>query len=182
MEKYVLEALFIMGEEEYGLTRMKDRFWRMVEESEFTTLDEHFGAGQDKASSGTNNHAWSGGGLTILSQYACGLAPIEPAWKTFQVKPRPGYLNLAETGNETVAGEIHVKIEQENSSFRVEVNVPPETESIICIPSEYKSVEANGTAVFRRKPVNNNIAAYLGKEDDFIRFRIGPGDYVFDAE
>ena len=39
MEKYVLEALFVMGEAEYGLERMKKRFLGMVEKSEYTTLE-----------------------------------------------------------------------------------------------------------------------------------------------
>src|SRR5690606_11846477 len=78
MEKYVLEALFLMDEADFGLERMKNRYYRMVEESPFTTLYENFGPPRGTEQSGpighgTNNHAWSGGGLTILSQYVCGL-------------------------------------------------------------------------------------------------------------
>ena len=40
MEKYVIEALFRMGENYYGMERMKRRFAEMVNDSEHTTLYE----------------------------------------------------------------------------------------------------------------------------------------------
>jgi alpha-L-rhamnosidase len=182
MEKYVLEALFVMGEEEYGLERMKNRFWKMVEESEYTTLYENFGGGEDRAGNGTNNHAWSGGGLTILSQYACGLSPLEPAWKTFQVKPQLGTLNWVETGNETIAGKISVKIQQDKSSFSLDVLVPSGTECIVCIPAKFKSVSANGESIFKKKAIQNDLTAFLDTEDGFHRFKVGAGQFGFTAK
>ncbi len=186
MEKYVLEALFVMGEPEFGLERMKDRFYKMVMESPFTTLYENFGPRQmhDKSGfigHGSNNHAWSGGGLTVLSQYACGLSPLEPAWKLFQVKPQLGILKWAATGNETVAGKVTVKVEQDNSSFNVEVNVPAGTESIVCIPVKYKSVKVNGEPVYQKKAISNDLAAFLGMEDGYNRFKVDAGVFRFAA-
>ncbi len=72
----------------------------------------------------------------MLSQYVCGLYPLEPAWKTFQVKPQPGFLKSAETGNETVAGDISVSIEQGKSSFTIDISVPDGTQAIVCIPAD----------------------------------------------
>lgn len=66
MEKYVIEALFRMGENYYGMERMKRRFAEMVNDSEHTTLYEGWGIGPNGFPGGTTNHAWSGGGLTIL--------------------------------------------------------------------------------------------------------------------
>ncbi|KPL25778.1 MAG: glycoside hydrolase, partial [Bacteroides sp. SM1_62] len=143
MEKYVLEALFVMGEADYGLERMKERFWKMVEVSEYTTLYENFGSGPGRAGNGTNNHAWSGGGLTLLSQYVCGLYPLEPAWKTFQVKPQLGPLKWAGTGNETVAGEISVRVEADKSSYTIKLSIPSGTQAIVCIPVDRKSIDVN---------------------------------------
>ena len=45
MEKYVIEALFRMGENYYGMERMKRRFAEMVNDSEHTTLYEGWGIG-----------------------------------------------------------------------------------------------------------------------------------------
>lgn len=40
MEKYVLEALFQMGEPTFALERMKQRYTRMLDYAEYTTLFE----------------------------------------------------------------------------------------------------------------------------------------------
>lgn len=74
MEKYVMESLFIMGAAEQGVERMLKRFASMIDDS-ISTLYENFGGGQDRAGSGTNNHAWSGGGLTMMQQYIAVCSP-----------------------------------------------------------------------------------------------------------
>jgi alpha-L-rhamnosidase len=182
MEKYVLEALFVMGEDEYALERMKKRFRKMVEESEYTTLYENFSEREDMAGSGTNNHAWSGGGLTLLSQYVCGLYPLESAWKTFQVKPQPGFLKSAATGNKTVAGDISVRVEQDKSLFTINLSVPAGTHAIVCIPDNRKSIDVNGTLVFRKNALQNELASFEGREDGYNRFKVGTGQFTFSAK
>ncbi|MEE1118631.1 MAG: hypothetical protein U0K90_01755, partial [Bacteroidales bacterium] len=42
-------------------------------------------------------HAWSGGGLTILSQYIAGIAPVEPQFKSFSVSPNLANLKWLES-------------------------------------------------------------------------------------
>jgi alpha-L-rhamnosidase len=177
MEKYVLEALFVMGEPEFGLERMKKRFFGMVEESPFTTLYENFGDGTDRPGTGTNNHAWSGGGLTILSQYLCGLAPVEPAWKTFIVKPQLGNLTFAETGNETIAGKVAVRIEKRNNGILVRLDVPDASNSIVCIPDIYSKITINKRTVYNKKYIPDNIASPKGEYDGFHSFRLKNGSY-----
>ena len=186
MEKYVLEALFVMEEPELGLKRMKERFYGMVEQSPYTTLYENFAPRHLYDQSGfighgTNNHAWSGGGLTVLSQYACGLYPVEPAWKTFRVKPQLGSLEWAETGNETIAGHIAVKIMKDKSNYSINVNVPAGTNAIVYIPGNYKNIEANGNLIFKKKEVQNSMASFEGSEDGYNLFRVGEGEYNLNA-
>lgn len=149
MEKYVLEALFMMEESEFGLERMKSRYYKMVEESPWTTLYENFGDKSKELGHGTNNHAWSGGGLTILAQYVCGLEPVEPGWKVFRVKPQLGYLDYAETGNLTVAGEVLVKIQKNKDGMDIHLEVPEGSTAILCLPDSFESVLVNGQM---RKP------------------------------
>eukprot|EP00937_MAST-01D_sp_MAST-1D-sp2_P003606 g3606.t1 len=81
MEKFVLEAMFIAGEEQHdaALRRMQARFGDMVR-SNLTTLWEHWES--DPATGrpiAGYNHGWSGGALVLLSQYVVGLAPARPA-------------------------------------------------------------------------------------------------------
>lgn len=76
-----------MGKGEYGLQRMKKRFKEMVEDPQCSTLYEGWGIGENGYGGGSSNHAWSGGGLTVLAQYVCGVLPIESGYSKFMVKP-----------------------------------------------------------------------------------------------
>ena len=144
MEKYVIEALFIMGQPEYGLQRLKERFQPMVDNKDYSTLFEGWGVGRNGYGGGSTNHAWSGGGLTILSQYVCGLYPLEPAWKSFMVKPNLGGLEYAETENETIAGKVKVKVSKTKSGMEMDLTVPLGSEAVVYIPEKEKKVTVNG--------------------------------------
>lgn len=176
MEKYVLEALFVMGEPVYGLERMKNRYQKMVD-SVYTTLYENFGDGADRAGHGTNNHAWSGGGLTILAQYVCGLEPVEAGWKTFKVQPQLGSLQFAETSNETIKGKVSVRIEKVQSELKIELMVPEATEALVYLKDRYSNVHINGTTVFKGTYVSNPLSAWEGTVDGHHVFRIKSGQY-----
>ena len=166
MEKYVMEALFIMNEPEIGLERMKKRYYGMVEISPWTTLSENFGNDIDHTGTGSNNHAWSGGGLTILAQYVCGLYPIEPAWKSFMVKPQLGKLEYAETGNETISGKIAIKISRVKSGMDIALTVPKNSEAMVYIPTKNKKVKINS-----KKAIPN------GKDGNYMLYQVKSGNF-----
>ena len=151
MEKYVCEALFQMGQEDYALQRLKKRFKFMVESKEHTTLFEGWGAGRDGFGGGSTNHAWSGGGLTILSQYVCGLYPLEPGWKKFTVKPNLVGLSYAETGNITMAGKVAVALKKIRSGMEIKLTVPDQSEAHLLVPVTYKTVYVNGEVISSKK-------------------------------
>lgn len=171
MEKYVCEALFMMGESEYGLQRLKKRFHPMVSNKDYSTLFEGWGIGIDGFGGGSTNHAWSGGGLTILAQYVCGLYPLEPAWKRFMVKPDLGGLEFAQTNNQTIAGEVAVKIVKSKSGFDIELSVPKGSEAVLYLPAITKLVIING------EKVKSNII-----EEPYRLFSIKEGDYIISSE
>lgn len=123
----------------------------MVSNKDYSTLFEGWGIGEDGFGGGSTNHAWSGGGLTILAQYVCGLYPLEAAWKRFMVKPDLGGLEFAETSNETIAGKVSVKIAKTNTGLDIELLVPKESEAVVYIPQKAKSVVINGVEVNSNK-------------------------------
>ncbi|MEO0331335.1 MAG: alpha-L-rhamnosidase C-terminal domain-containing protein, partial [Bacteroidota bacterium] len=143
MEKYVLEALFQMGYEEYALERMKERFAKMVEHPTITTLWEGWGIGSEGYGGGTTNHAWSGGGLTLLSQYIAGVSPTAPGYKTFQVKPQLGPLKQVKAEVPSIRGKIVVEIEV-TQEYRLSLEVPEQTVAKVYIPDRYTSTNVNG--------------------------------------
>ncbi len=122
MEKYVLEALFKMGYEDDAFARMKERFKKMVEHPDYTTLWEGWGIGKEGFGGGTINHAWSGGGLTMLSQYAAGVHCFGP--DCFLIMPQPGPLKWLKSKTPTVYGDLKVDIERNDKKCKMTVVVP----------------------------------------------------------
>ena len=151
MEKYVLEALCKMGYYEDALERMEKRFGEMVA-SHYTTLWEGWeytgGRGMKyKSGNGTYNHSWSGGGLTILSQYIAGIAPIEPKFRRFSVEPNMAALNYVKSVVPTVYGSIEMYAKKQDSSLVIELTVPNGTIAEVRLPKGYSKIEYNGELV-----------------------------------
>ena len=147
MEKYVLEALCKMGYHQDALNRMKHRYSAMIE-SPLTTLWEGWGSGGEGFGGGTINHAWSGGPLTILSQYIAGIETSEPGFSKFKVEPNPGHLNHIYTvvplcGNREIVFELN----KDKKKCNMRLNVPQGSNCEFIMPKGYSLAEINGKVI-----------------------------------
>lgn len=131
MEKYVGEALFVMGYPEFALQRTRERFAGMVNYPGCTTLWEGWGIGKEGFGGGSVNHAWSGGTLTLLSQYVAGITPLKPGFKEFQIKPQMGDLTSAKVTVDTRYGLIKADLQRKGKRIRMSVEVPEGTSAIV---------------------------------------------------
>lgn len=184
MEKYVLEALFQMGYGEYAIERMKKRFGEMVNNPNYTTLFEGWGIGNKGYGGGTTNHAWSGGALTILSQYLCGIAPLEPGYSVFQIAPQPSGIEKASATVQSVKGEIKSSFVNKTNKFELNVEVPAGTEAVIAIPDNgYNSIEANGKKVWIKGQFLDKkiVSKYNSQSENNIKFIVKGGVWKFTA-
>ena len=134
MEKYVLEALFRMNEPSFALERMKQRYTKMMNYPEYTTLFEGWGIGPDGFGGGTINHAWSGGPLTLLSQKVCGIEPTSPGFRSFKVCPQMGTLTEASAAIDTHFGKIEVSLKRKGKKIQVALSVPEGTTAEVIWP------------------------------------------------
>ena len=144
MEKYVLEALCVMGYYEDALKRMEQRFGTMVA-APHTTLWEGWeytgGKGMKyKSGNGTYNHAWSGGGLTILSQYIAGIEPIKPQFELFRVCPNLATLNRVKSVVPTVFGNIELSVDKSDNLLNITLIVPAGTTAKVVVPQGYNTL------------------------------------------
>lgn len=183
MEKYVLEALFMMGEAQLGLDRMKQRYTKMVG-SEITTLWEGWdGYG------GWNgyNHAWSGGPLTMMSQYVVGVGPDKVAYEAYHVLPQMGSLASIASVVPTVKGNIRVSLKRDAASFGLMLDSPKGTKAIVGIPHEkgrrIVSVTVNGKTVWKNGKPGRSVRGVVckGEEARYCRFEVAPGTWNFTA-
>ena len=100
-EKYLLEALCVMGREDLAMERIKLRYAPMLTDK-WDTLWELY-----NDDTGTYNHGWNAGPLYILSKYVAGVRPTEPGWKSYEIAPSTALANYSCTvwtpnGNITV--------------------------------------------------------------------------------
>ncbi|WP_179021781.1 alpha-L-rhamnosidase-related protein [Winogradskyella forsetii] len=144
MEKYIVEALFQMGYEDFALQRLRERFSKMVNYPETTTLWEGWGIGAEGYGGGTTNHAWSGGGLTLLSQYVAGIYPTSAGYDTFQIKPQLGFLKEVKAIVPSIKGNIEVEISK-NENLTMKVVIPKNSEAEIFIPEGYQKLSISET-------------------------------------
>ncbi len=140
MEKYMVEALFVMGQSSAALDRMKRRMARIMDDRS-STLYEHWNW------TNSSNHAWSGANIILLAQKVCGVAPLTPGFKTFSVRPQMGWLKRASTSFETKYGTIWVSITRKSSKSRtatLTIDVPSGTEAQVALPNAKTSVLTSG--------------------------------------
>jgi hypothetical protein len=180
MEKYVLESLCLMGAPQQAIERMKKR-WSEQIKSDLTTLWEGWGVGEKGYGGGTYNHAWSGGALTILSQYIAGVAPTKPGFKEFAIMPQMGNLRNTEAVVPTEYGEIRVKIRKDDK-FNMNINVPAGTKTMVGIPLDEKftgKISVNGKIVYQNGEPLRQLKAvkFAGRDSDWVRLLISKGHW-----
>ena len=142
-EKYVLEALFRTGRTVDALHRMKTRYARMIE-SPVTSLWEHWWL-----KGGSYNHGWSGGVLTLLSQYVGGVAPIQPGFAQYGIFPQLGNLATVDCIVPTVRGIIKLKVRKNDDSFRLYLESPQKSYAHVGIPIHCcTEIEVNGDSLW----------------------------------
>ncbi|WP_342431259.1 discoidin domain-containing protein [Neobacillus sp. FSL H8-0543] len=182
MEKYVLEALFEMGYEQDALTRMKSRYTNMVREP-YSTLWEFWDTG-----SGTKNHAWSGGPLTLLSKYVAGVSPIEPGYEKYQIIPQLGNLNDVNAVVPTLKGDIGVGIKKTaDTEIVMTVNSPGDTEARIGIPRYGESntiIYAGDQVVWEDGRFTGEVTGlkYYSNDSNYIYVTAAPGTWNFSSK
>lgn len=105
MERFVLQALCVMGDYDAALSRIKKRYGAMIA-SDDTTVWEHFVRDE-----GTNNHGWSAGPMLISSAEFMGIKPTSAGYADYEIKPENLFENAA-CKVSTVRGEISVSYEK----------------------------------------------------------------------
>jgi hypothetical protein len=136
MEKYVMEALFAIGHGDYALERERRRYAFMVNHPDHDTLFENWNVGVDGDwDCGSVNHAWSGGPLAVIPARMLGIAPLDPGWKRFSVRPDSAVFDECSISFPTVAGTISVTYSR--SGDFMEVTVPEGTIAEVSLPDTY---------------------------------------------
>ncbi len=183
MEKYVLEAMYMMGYAEEAIERTLDRYGIMLTDS-FPTLYEYFNASSlsTNGGTGTRNHGWSGGPLSLVYMYSAGIKSTSAAFKTITVRPMLGGLSSVSASTERACGVISVDLTPNSLS----VSVPDGCSSaLICVPrlaDGSTSIKLGGKVLYSGGKVASSMpdgVTYSGEDADYVCFTVGSGKHNF---
>ena len=113
---------------------------------------------------GTYNHAWSGGALTLLCQYAAGIAPTKPGFEEFAVLPQMGPLKRIRVVVPTKYGNIRLKLNKK-TTLSIDLTVPRGTEAIIGVPKEINPADIRLNDKLVYKSGKAPTGRYVGEDD-----------------
>jgi hypothetical protein len=184
LEKYVLEALFTMGDARAALARMRQRYAAMIDDPS-TTLFEIW----ERTPGYTTDHAWAGGPLTLLSELVAGIQPIEPGYARFQVLPELGDLTRVSATVPARPGPIRVDTAVLSDRFELSVEVPLDTGAIVGLPllavgssatPSNTTVTADGDTVLEAGAFTaHDGLSFVGAEGGYLKFAVAPGSWAF---
>jgi len=184
-DRWVFEALCIIGKEEYALLRMYNRYKTMIPAS-FSTLWEHYdrwwASWIDAFDEGSSlNHGWNPPVIN-LSQTIAGIAPTEPGWKTFQVLPKEAFLKDIKITVPSVRGNINVAIHKNTNAYLITCTVPKGSHAIMGIPkksfSSLTNINMNGTLIWNKKFIGGiKGLSWYGENEDYLMFTVETGTW-----
>jgi alpha-L-rhamnosidase len=183
LEKYILEAYFMQNETQAGLERMEKRYKKMVE-SPLTTLWEGWEVGSATYGGGTYNHGWTGGPLTLMSQYIGGLSPNTEGYQTFKFLPQLADIQYFKMGAMTVKGFASIDWNKRKNNPIMTITTP-QCDGIIGVPKSktpIQKISVNGKIVWQDGKFVDNTEGVVFSEDkpNHIIFKVKKGVYVFD--
>ncbi len=177
-EWVVEEAIFIAGEPELSLQRMKEMYQDQVN-SNLSTLYEMFPKG------GSYNHAWNASN-TVLSKYVAGVRPTKLAWSEYEIMPTLAHFKSLKKTIPSVKGNIDFSINASDNAYQLQLNSPDKTVAVVGVPKLDKkiaNIKINGKLVWKNgKPKKKMKGIVFGNEDDaFVKFKLDAGKWELTA-
>jgi alpha-L-rhamnosidase len=91
------------------------------------------------------NHYSKGAVASFLHRYVAGLRPVDPGYRAFEVRPRPGGgITSATTRHISPFGPIEVSWRLRSGALELDVQVPPGTTASVVLPGEAARTVAPG--------------------------------------
>ncbi|MEM9866351.1 MAG: family 78 glycoside hydrolase catalytic domain [Bacteroidota bacterium] len=124
-----------------------------------------------------NHYAYGAIGEWMYERIA-GIKALEPGYKKIRIAPVPGGgLTSASASYDSPYGNIESSWKIDNSTFYLEVLVPPNTSALISIPSaDAPSVLVNGKKVQEWKTIEVQEST-----EGFINLKVRPGPYQIES-
>lgn len=140
MEKFVEEALCLMGEYDACLTRMLTRYQPMIDDKD-STLWELW-----EKDAGTINHGWTGGSLTVLSKYFGGISPESAGYGSYSIRLTDVFSSLS-MSVVTPEGTLSYSIKRAEDGTVTIIVEAIDADGSLYIPASWGAVSAGSATV-----------------------------------
>lgn len=132
---YLLEALYVAGEDQYALdlmTSSTDRGWmNMIRAGSTVTLE----AWDLKYKGNLDwNHAWGAAPANAIPRFVMGIRPLEPGFAKVLIKPQPSNLEYAEAVHPTIRGPVAVQFRHGSAGFALRIEIPGNMTARVALP------------------------------------------------
>ena len=125
--------------------------------------------------------------LTLLSQYAAGVAPTKPGYDSYHVLPQMGPLKHIKTIVPSVKGDIALELRNQAKSFSIDLVSPAATTAVIGIPKRQdmpvQSIKANGKTIWENGKFKGRSGklTFVEETEHDIRFSVQAGEWSIQA-
>ena len=161
--QYLLEGLFLNGEDSYGLELLSathDRSWQhMIDLGSTMTLE----AWDLKYKKNLDwNHAWGAVPANIIARFVLGVRPLEAGFRKMLIKPQVGWLEHISGCVPTLLGPVVLDYKASKDSYRLSLKVPKGATATICL----KTITTNSS-----KPkilLNNHDLHFTQIKDGYV--------------
>jgi len=121
----------------------------MVDRGASTVWERWDGVSPDGVAHESLNHYSKGAVISFLHRHVAGIELLEPAYRRFRVRPRPGGgLTRAEAAHESPYGRIESAWRRSGDTFELRVVVPAGTEAEVVLPDGSTSAAGPGQHTF----------------------------------
>lgn len=158
--------------------------WGYMVEEGATTLWERWekicGGGMN-----SHNHIMLGSVDAWFYRVLAGIAPLSPGWKHIRFKPPVVEgLDSAQADLNSIRGKVSIAWKRRADEFSMELVVPVGSTGTVYVPlqCEDRAIVLDWTVLWPEPPpgdVTNQAAGLVGREEDYVVFTVGSGEYVF---
>lgn len=134
--QYLLEALYLNGEDRYALDLMTARhdrgWWNMLQAGSTITME----AWDLKYKNNLDwNHAWGAAPANIIPRFLLGVRPLEPGFGKVLIQPQPGGLSRVAGIVPTPRGPVRVALQTEGERrVGLQVEIPAGMKATVGVP------------------------------------------------
>lgn len=138
--QFLLEALYLSGEDKYALelmTAQHDRgWWNMIQSGSTITWE----AWDLKYKNNLDwNHAWGTAPANIVARFLLGVRPLEPGFSRVLIQPQPGSLEQVTGIVPTIRGSIEISlVNRQAEPFELRINIPSNMTAKVGVPRRDK--------------------------------------------